>query len=110
MPKGKLDMLKYVSDNSPIPVFADESTATLEDANKIAETRSAAGINIKLQKAGGIYYTEKIVSIAREHGLKLMVGCNEETFVAISAAINFVASNDAVINSDLDSDLLIVNV
>ncbi len=110
VPKGELDMLKYVSDNSPIPVFADESAATLEDVRKIAETRSAAGINIKLQKAGGIYYAKKIADIAREYGLKLMVGCNEETFVAISAAINFVASDSSVINSDLDSDLLVIDV
>jgi len=110
VPKGKLDLLKYVSDNSPIPVFADESAATLEDVRRIAETRSAAGINIKLQKAGGIYYARKIAEVAKEYGLKLMVGCNEETFVAISAAINFVASDSSVINADLDSDLLVVDV
>ncbi|MCD6244756.1 MAG: dipeptide epimerase [Candidatus Korarchaeota archaeon] len=110
VPKGELDLLKYVSDNSPIPVFADESAATLEDVRRIAETGSASGINIKLQKAGGVYYARKIADISREYGLKLMVGCNEETFVAISAAINFVASDSSVINADLDSDLLVIDV
>ncbi len=110
VPKGRLDLLKQVSENSPIPVFADESAATLEDAERVAETRSAAGINIKLQKAGGIYYAGKIAKVAKENGLKLMVGCNEETTVAISAALNFVASDPAIMNSDLDSDLTVANI
>ncbi len=110
VPKGRLDMLKQVTESSPIPVFADESAATLEDAKRIAETGSAAGINIKLQKAGGIYYARKISQVAKENGLKLMVGCNEETTVAISAALNFVASDPAIMDSDLDSDLTVANI
>ncbi len=110
VPKGRLGLLKQVSGSSPIPVFADESAATLEDAERIAETKSASGINIKLQKAGGIYYAKKIAQVAKENGLKLMVGCNEETTVAISAALNFVASDSAIMNSDLDSDLTVANI
>ena len=109
-PKEDLEALKKVSERSPIPVFADESAATLEDVVRVAEAKAASGINIKLQKVGGIYYAVKAAEKAREAGLKLMVGCNEETHVAISAAINFAAATPGVVGVDLDSDILLFDL
>ncbi len=106
-PKGDLTMMKYVNDNSPIPVIADESVTSIEDAEKVIQHKSASGINIKLQKSGGIYNASKIAKLAGEKGFKLMVGCNEETYIAISASINFVAGNQYISSADLDSDILL---
>ncbi|RLG06248.1 MAG: hypothetical protein DRN59_03325, partial [Thaumarchaeota archaeon] len=97
-PKEDLDALKKVSEESPIPVFADESAATLEDVIKIVELGAAAGINIKLQKIGGIYYGVKAAEEANKAGIKLMVGCNEETHIAISAAIHYTSSTSGMMN------------
>jgi len=104
-PKGDLEKMRYVKEHSEIPIFADESAATIEDAAKVAEAGAADGINIKLQKAGGIFYGLKIAEIAKEHGLKLMVGCMLETGISISAGIHFASAIKEVINTDLDSDL-----
>lgn len=108
--KGNLEMMKYVTDHSLIPIFADETVTTLEDAKKVIEQNCASGINIKLQKVGGIYYATKIADLAGKKELKLMVGCNEETYLATSASINFVAGTPNVLSADLDSDLLLFDI
>jgi L-alanine-DL-glutamate epimerase-like enolase superfamily enzyme len=102
-----LNALKKVSENTLIPVFADESAVTLEDINRIISLSSAEGINIKLQKIGGILPALKAAERAFSQGFKIMVGCNEETHIAISAAIHLVAAMDGVVNTDLDSDIIL---
>lgn len=109
-PKGNLTMMKYVNDNSLIPVIADESVTSIEDAERVIQQKAASGINIKLQKSGGIYYASKIAKLAGEKGFKLMVGCNEETYLAMSASINFVAGTPYISSADLDSDILLLNL
>lgn len=104
-PKGDLDKLKYVKDHSEILIFADESAATLEDAKKVIKKDAADGINIKLQKAGGIYWGKKIAELANDHGVKLMTGCMLETGISIAAGTHFASSMEGMINTDLDSDL-----
>ena len=109
-PREDLDSLKIIASKSPIPVFADESARTLDDIIRIIEMGAAHGINIKLQKIGGIYYGVKAAQMAYEAGIKLMVGCNEETHIAISAAIHYASAMPGVINVDLDSDLLLFDI
>lgn len=104
-PKGELDKMKYVAENCEIPIFADESAASLEDAKKVIEKRAAKGVNIKLQKAGGIYWARKIAKLAEETDTDAMVGSMLESGVSIAAGANFVAGTRGIANTDLDSDL-----
>ena len=104
-PKGDLEKMKYVSEKSEIPVFADESAATFEDASKVIEASAAKGINIKLQKAGGIYWASKIAEIANENNVLLMVGTMLESSISVAAGANFVSGTPGIINADLDADL-----
>jgi len=103
-PKGELDKLKYVSDNCEIPIFADESAATIEDIQRVVEKKAAKGVNIKLQKIGGIYWARKAAELLRESGIALQIGCMYETAIGIAAGANFVAGTPSVSNSDLDGD------
>jgi len=48
--------------------------------------------------------------MAYEAGIKLMVGCNEETHIAISAGIHYASAMLGVVNVDLDSDLLLFDM
>jgi L-alanine-DL-glutamate epimerase-like enolase superfamily enzyme len=109
-PREHLDSLRIIASESPIPVFADESARTLDDIIRIIDVGAAHGINIKLQKIGGIYYGVKAAQKIHEAGIKLMVGCNEETHIAISAAIHYASAVPSVVNVDLDSDLLLFDV
>ena len=109
-PKEDLVALKYVKDNMKnMLVFADESAATVSDAKKVIETNSAHGINIKLQKAGGIHPAKQIAKMCEGSNYKIMVGCMLEGPVGIAAGIHFADSTKNLILTDLDGDLTVEN-
>jgi len=65
------------------------------------------GINVKLQKCGGISEGRAMIERAHQLGLKVMLGCRAaETSVAIAAAAHLAP---AVEWADLDGNLLIVD-
>jgi L-alanine-DL-glutamate epimerase-like enolase superfamily enzyme len=105
-PMGDLTKLKYISDRCEIPIFADESAATLEDFQKIAEEKVTKGINMKLQRLGGIYWGNKMAELAKDYGMNMSVGCLPESGVGMAYDANFLAGiSESVIGSDLDTDL-----
>jgi L-alanine-DL-glutamate epimerase-like enolase superfamily enzyme len=105
-PKGELDKLKYVKNNlKKIMVFADESAATLKDVNKLIKAKAVDGVNIKLQKAGGIWPAKQIALACQKAGLKIMIGSMLEGPLAITAGVHFAVSTPNLILSDLDMDL-----
>lgn len=104
MPKEQLDDIAWVTQQSPLPVFADESVQRLKD---VAGLKGAfTGINIKLMKCTGMREAWKMVTLARALDMKVMVGCMTETSCAITAASQF---SPAVDFADLDGSLLIAN-
>ena len=63
MPKTQLDDIAWVTQHSPLPVFADESLQRLSD---VAGLKGAfTGINIKLMKCTGMREAWKMVTLAR---------------------------------------------
>lgn len=104
MPKEQLDAIAWVTERSPLPVFADESIQRLKD---VAALKGAfSGINIKLMKCTGMREAWKMLTLARALGMKVMVGCMTETSCACSAAAQL---SPAVDFADLDGNLLIAN-
>lgn len=104
MPKEQLDDIAWVTQQSPLPVFADESLQRLGD---VAALKGAfTGINIKLMKCTGMREAWKMVTLARALDMKVMVGCMTETSCACSAAAQL---SPAVDFADLDGNLLIAN-
>ncbi len=104
MPKTQLDDIAWVTELSPLPVFADESVQRLSD---IACLRGAfTGINIKLMKCTGMREAWKMLNMARALNMKVMLGCMTETSCGISAAAQL---SPAVDFADLDGNLLISN-
>ncbi|WP_277639651.1 dipeptide epimerase [Bacteroides graminisolvens] len=104
MPKTQLDDIAWVTQQSPLPIFADESLQRLSDVVKLKD--AFTGINIKLMKCTGMREAWKMVTLGRALGMKVMVGCMTETSCAVSAAAQF---SPAVDFADLDGNLLIVN-
>ncbi|MBQ8224599.1 MAG: dipeptide epimerase [Bacteroides sp.] len=104
MPKTQIDDIAWVTEHSPLPVFADESIQRLKDVAKLKGVFS--GINIKLMKCTGMREGYKMLQLARALDMKVMVGCMTETSCAISAAAQF---SPAVDFADLDGALLIAN-
>ena len=104
MPKEQLDDIAWVTEHSPLPVFADESIQRLKDVEGLKG--AFTGINIKLMKCTGMREAWKMLNTARALGMKVMVGCMTETSCAVSAAAQLSPAVDFV---DLDGNLLISN-
>jgi L-alanine-DL-glutamate epimerase-like enolase superfamily enzyme len=104
MPKNMVDDLAWLTQNSPLPVIADESVQTIMDVKKADGVYS--GINIKLMKCGGMRSAFKMINTARALNMKVMIGCMTETSCAISAAAQLSPMVDW---ADLDGNLLIKN-
>ncbi len=99
--KSDLAGMKFVRDNTPIMVGADESVFTAADAINIVRTGCADAINIKLSKSCIIEALD-IAAIARSANLKLMIGCMVETNLALGCAVHFAAGVGGFEFIDLD--------
>lgn len=104
MPKTQIDDIAWVTEHSPLPVFADESIQRLKDV--AAQKGIFSGINIKLMKCTGMREAWKMLNLARAMDMKVMIGCMTETSCACSAAAQL---SPAVDFADLDGNLLIAN-
>ncbi len=97
--------LKKVRDGSPVPIMADESIHTPHDAITGIRQDALDMINIKLMKSGGILQAVRLAHIAAAANLPCMMGCMNETRVALTAAAHVVMSQEIVRYADLDAFL-----
>lgn len=104
MPKEQQKDIAWLTERSPLPIFADEAIQRLADIRRVEDAYT--GINIKLMKCTGMREAWKMLTYARARGLKVMVGCMTETSCAVSAAAQL---SPAVDFADLDGNLLIAN-
>ncbi len=104
MPKEKQDEIAWLTQNSPLPIIADEAVQRLSDVQKTAGVYS--GINIKLMKCTGLREAHKMITLAKSINMKVMIGCMTETSCAVSAAAQL---SPLAAWADLDGNLLISN-
>ena len=96
-----MDDIAWITQQSPLPVFADESLQRLNDVTALKG--AFTGINIKLMKCTGMREAWKMVTLARALDMKVMVGCMTETSCAVSAAAQL---SPVVDFADLDGTFL----
>ena len=94
----------WLCERVELPILADEACQTYDDVERLAPYYD--GINIKLMKCGGLAEARKMITLARELGMQVMIGCMTETSCACSAAAQL---SPAVDFADLDGNLLIAN-
>jgi L-alanine-DL-glutamate epimerase-like enolase superfamily enzyme len=104
--KEDFDGLKYVKDHSPIPVFADESGRSYNDVLRLISMQAVDGINIKLMKSG-IRGAHNIITLCRQSGIRLMMGCMLESCIGIAAAAALAGGIGGFDFIDLDSHKLL---
>ncbi|HEX8822559.1 MAG TPA: dipeptide epimerase [Archangium sp.] len=102
LPAADVEGAKWLRQRSPLPLVADEAVMMAADVPKLAE--GYHGINVKLQKCGGIREALRLIETARSCGLKVMLGCMVETSLGIAAAAQLGPLVDWL---DLDGNLLI---
>ena len=104
MAVSRVDDNAWITERSPLPIFADEAIQRLADVPSVKGAYH--GINIKLMKCTGMREAWKMLNYARAEGMKVMIGCMTETSCAVSAAAQL---SPAVDFADLDGNLLISN-
>jgi L-alanine-DL-glutamate epimerase-like enolase superfamily enzyme len=104
MPAAMLEEQRWLHSRVSMPIFADESCLRPADIPKIADAYD--GINVKVDKAGGLLAAVRMIDAARAHGLKVMLGCMVSSSVAITGAAHL---SPLVDYADLDGNLLVAN-
>ncbi|TME28221.1 MAG: dipeptide epimerase [Chloroflexi bacterium] len=100
-----IEGLRAVHARSELPIVVDEAVVGVGDVAIVAG--ACEGINVKLQKCGGVAAARAMIAEAHDRGLKVMLGCRAaETSVGIAAAANLAP---AVEWCDLDGNLLITD-
>ena len=89
---------------SALPIMADESCITDIDVERCAGVFH--GVNIKVAKCGGMFKAQEMCKLARDLGMKVMIGCMTETTVGISAVGQLLPLLDYV---DMDGALLLAD-
>lgn len=100
--KDNWEGMKILYEESPLPLIADESCVAEADVEKCY--RHFHGINIKLTKCSGITPARRMIARARELGMKVMVGCMNESSVGTAAIAQLAPMLDYV---DMDGPLLL---
>lgn len=87
---------------SPVPIFADESCHTTADLPGLIGLYQ--GVNIKLDKTGGLTEALALAQAARAAGMGVMVGCMAGTSLSMAPAYVIAGLSDW---ADLDGPLLL---
>ncbi|MFA5862256.1 MAG: enolase C-terminal domain-like protein, partial [Candidatus Thermoplasmatota archaeon] len=106
LPPGDDAALAEFARRSAIPVYADESVHDAHDIERLHEAGFRGGVNVKLQKAGGLRPALWALRRARELGFATQLGCNVETSVGIAGAAQLVGLLD---HADLDGNALLAD-
>ncbi len=104
LPAEMLEETRWVRSRVHIPLIADEACQHAADIPKLKE--SFDGVNVKLDKSGGMLEAYRMLQIAKALGMKTMLGCMISTSVSVTAAAHL---SPLVDFSDLDGNLLISN-
>ena len=104
--RDNLDSLAALRCDAGVPVAADESVRSLQDARDVIEHKAADFINIKITKSG-LLESMDIAAFARAAGLRLMIGGMVETRIAMGCSFALVLGFGEFEILDLDTPLLL---
>lgn len=104
MDKNNTDGNAWLTERSPVPLLADEAVQRFKDLDSLKGVYH--GINVKLMKSCGMYEGHKMISRAKQLGMKVLIGCMSETSCATLAAAALAPLCDW---ADLDGPFLTTN-
>jgi len=92
IPAWDLKGMAHIRNNIGIPLMADESIWTPQDAIRIAEYGAADLLNIKIAKSCGLHLGKKIENVAESIGLPCIAGTEIEPGFSMIAKLHLAAS------------------
>ncbi|HEY9141816.1 MAG TPA: dipeptide epimerase [Bryobacteraceae bacterium] len=104
MPAEMLEETRWVHERVHIPIIADEACRHASDIPNLKGAYD--GVNIKLDKSGGMLEAWRMIAVAKSLGMKTMLGCMVSSSVSVTAAAHL---SPLVDYADLDGNLLIAN-
>ena len=104
MPAEMVEETRWVRARVHIPIIADEACQRASDIPKLRDAFD--GVNIKLDKSGGLLEAWRMIAIAKSLGMRTMLGCMISSSVSVTAAAHL---SPLVNYADLDGNLLIAN-
>jgi L-Ala-D/L-Glu epimerase len=104
MPAHMIEETRYVRSRVHLPIFADEACTDVAVIPKLVDAYD--GINVKLDKSGGILEACRWIEVARAMKMKVMLGCMVSSSCSITAAAHL---SPLVDYADLDGNLLVAN-
>ena len=104
--RDDLDSMAAIRRETGIPVAADESVRSLDDARRVIAQGAADYINIKIMKTG-VAEAADIAAFTLSSGLKLMIGGMLESRIAMGCSFSLVLGMKGFDVLDLDTPLLL---
>jgi L-alanine-DL-glutamate epimerase-like enolase superfamily enzyme len=104
MPAEMIEETRWVRSRVHLPIIADEAALNPSAIPKLVNAYD--GVNVKLDKCGGIQPALRMIYIAKSLGMKTMLGCMVSSSVSVTAAAHL---SPLVDYADLDGNLLIAN-
>ena len=104
LPAEMIEETRWVRARVHIPIIADEACQRASDIPKLKDAFD--GVNVKLDKSGGMLEAYRMIQIAKALGMKTMLGCMVSSSVSVTAAAQL---SPLVDYADLDGNLLISN-
>ena len=104
MPAEMIAETRWVRGRVHIPIIADEACRHAADIPGLKDAFD--GVNVKLDKAGGILEAKRMIDVAKSLGMRTMLGCMVSSSVTVTAAAHL---SPLVDYADLDGNLLIAN-
>lgn len=89
-----------------VPLVADESVYTLQDAKTLALLGAADVFSVYVGKAGGIAPARKIAQFAESKGIKCTVGSNLELGVGSAAMVHLAIATRGITAEEFPCDII----
>jgi muconate cycloisomerase len=81
-----LEGMSWLTARSPVPVIADESLVSLEDAQQLIDRRGCHVFNVRISKCGGLLGAGRVRDLGREAGIDTMLGAHVGETAILAAA------------------------
>ena len=115
LPQWDVEGLAELARRFNVPIMADESVLSVQDLIDVIKRRAATVVQTKVSKNGGIWWTQKLWTIAAAAGMRIYPGNHPTTSVGAASVVQLAAawSGDLLdgpfamgISGNLESDVV----